>query len=166
MSKRFALSCALALAGLPALGEEGKPARKAVRVYTDEDVERVAPLRGQTGVLSRPGTPPARGTTKDGPADRATPPSKGEDYWRRESARTRTQVRSVQEQASRLREQAAREAERPSTGKGRRGRGREAWAAEDDRARRLRALEARALEIQSDLEDRARREGVPPGWLR
>jgi hypothetical protein len=166
MSKRFALSCALALAGLPAFGEEGKPARKAVRVYTDEDLERVAPLRGQTGVLSRPGTPSARGITKEQAADRAATTAKGEDYWRREASRVRTQVRTLEEQASRLKEHVAREAERPATGKGRRGRGREAWAAEDARARRLRDLEARARELASDLEDRARREGVPPGWLR
>lgn len=166
MSKRFALSCALALAGLPALGEEGKPARKAVRVYTEEDLERVAPLRGQTGVLSRPGTPPAREATKGEAADRTAATTKGEDYWRGEASRVRTQVRALEEQASRLREQAAREAERPSTGKGRRGRGREAWAAEDARARRLRDLEDRARGLQSDLEDRARLKGVPPGWLR
>src|SRR5512143_84953 len=40
MSKRAALVCALALAGLPAMGEEKKP----VRVYTNEDLERMAPL--------------------------------------------------------------------------------------------------------------------------
>lgn len=162
MTKRFALSCALALAGLPAFGEEGKPAR----LYTNEDLDRVAPRRGETGVLSSPGAPPAPRAASHEPAERGASSKKGEDAWRREASRVRTQVRTLQEQASRLREQIERDAERPSSGKGRRGRGRESWAAEDSRARRLRELEGRAREVQSDLEDRARREGAPPGWLR
>jgi hypothetical protein len=166
MSKRVALVCALALASLPALGEEDKPARKPVRVYTEEDLERISSLRGQTGVLSRPGTPGARATSKDETADRASPSAKGEEYWRREATRVRTEVRTLEDQARRLREQIEREANRSSTGKGRRGRGRESWAVEDDRARRLRELEARAREAEAGLEDRARRAGAPPGWLR
>jgi hypothetical protein len=160
MSKRFALVCALALAGLPAFGEEGKPAR----VYTNEDLDRVAPQRGETGVLSQPGVPPAR-SSRD-PAAEASAPAKGEDYWRREATRVRVQVRTLQQQASRLREQIERAASRTSTDKKGRGRVREAWAAEDGRAARLRELEARARELESDLEERARRAGAPPGWLR
>ena len=66
MSKRYALVCALALAGLPAIGEEGKPAR----VYTNEDLDRVAPHRGDTGVLSRPATVPTRSSSSREPAER------------------------------------------------------------------------------------------------
>jgi hypothetical protein len=162
MRKRLAHLCALALAGLPAFGEEGKPAR----VYTNEDLDRVAPRRGETGVLSRPGTPPARRTAGPEPAERASPSPKGEDYWRREAARVRTRVHTVKEQASRLREQIEREADRAASGRGRRGRARESWTAQDNRARRLRELESRSRELESDLEDRARREGALPGWLR
>lgn len=162
MRKRLALVCALALAGLPAFGEEGKPAR----VYTNEDLDRVAPRRGETGVLSRPGTPPARKTAGHEPAAGAAGSTKSEDYWRREATKVRSQVRTLQEQASRVREQIERGAERPSSGRGRRGPMRGAWAAEENRALRLRTLEARARELESDLEDRARREGAPPGWLR
>ena len=76
----------------------------------------------------------------------------------------RDRVRALQEQAARVREQIERDAVRSATRKGRRGR--EAWAAEDARARRLREIEARVREVESDLEDRARRDGAPPGWLR
>lgn len=155
MMKRAALVSALALGGLTARGEEGKKAR----VYTNEDLERVAPRRGETGVLSRPETPPSA-KEKSPAAARA----RGEDYWRREAARVRDRVRALQEQAARVREQIERDAVRSATRKGRRGR--EAWAAEDARARRLREIEARVREVESDLEDRARRDGAPPGWLR
>jgi hypothetical protein len=161
MTKRLAHSCALALAVLPAFGEEGRPAR----VYTNADLERVAPLRGETGVMSRPGTDSGSKATAREPAARGAA-TRGEAYWRREASRVREKVRALQEQAGRLREQIEREAERATSGKGRRGRLRESWAAEDNRARRLREVEARAREVESDLEDRARREGAMPGWLR
>jgi hypothetical protein len=154
MLKRAALVSALALCGLPALGEDRKPAR----VYTNEDLERVAPRRGETGVLSRPGTPPS---AKE--AARTESRERDEGYWRREAARVKDRVRTLHEQAARVREQIERAAVRP-TSKGRRGR--EAWAAEDERDRRLREIEARIREIESDLEERARRAGAPPGWLR
>jgi hypothetical protein len=160
MTKRFAHLCALVLACLPAFGEERKPAP----TYTNEDLDRVAPRRGETGVLSRPGTPPSRKAAKDEPPERATASTKSEDYWRREASRVRDRVRTLQEQASRLREQIERESERSLSGSGRRGRA--SWAAEDNRARRLREIEARGRELESDLEDRARRAGAPPGWLR
>ena len=162
MWKRFALVCALALASLPAFGEEGKPAR----VYTNEDLDRVAPRRGETGVLSQPKTTPSRGTSSHDPVERTATSAKGEDYWRREATKVRTQIRTLQQQATRLREQIERAANRPSSESRRRGHVREAWAAEDSRAVRLRELEARARELESDLEDRARRAGAPPGWLR
>jgi hypothetical protein len=162
MTKRFALACALALAGLPAIGEEGKPAR----LYTNEDLDRIAPRRGETGALSRPGPSPAPRAAARESGETAGASTKGEAYWRREASRVRTQVRTLEEQASRVREQIERAANRPSTGKNRQGRPRESWAAEDNRSRRLREIEARARELESNLEDRARREGAPPGWLR
>jgi len=162
MFERTAFLCALALPGLPAFGEEGKPAR----VYTNEDLDRVAPRRGETGVLSRPGTMPLERSGKREPPERGARTAKGEDYWRHEASSTRGKVRAIQEQASRLKAQIEREAERATSRKGARRGGREAWAAEDDHARRLRDLEARARELESNLEDRARRAGAPPGWLR
>lgn len=157
MSKRAALVCALALAGLPAVGEEKKP----VRVYTNEDLERMAPLRGETGVLSRPGATP-----REREAAKAESASRGEEYWRKEAARVRARVRALEDQAGRVREQVERQAEASLSGRGRRARGRQAWAVEDARARRLREIEALIRELESDLEDRARRDGALPGWLR
>ena len=161
MTKRIAHVCALALAVLPAFGEEGRPAR----VYTNEDLERVAPFRGETGVLSRPGTASGGKAAAREPADRRGAATRGEAYWRSQASRVREKVRTIQEQASRIREQIEREAERANNGKGRRGRLRAPWA-EDNRARRLREIEARAREVESEFEDRARREGALPGWLR
>jgi hypothetical protein len=43
---------------------------------------------------------------------------------------------------------------------------RDTWAAEEARARRLRDIEARVRDLEADLEDRARRDGALPGWLR
>jgi hypothetical protein len=160
MRKRAALVCALTLGGLPVRGEE--PRR--TRVYTNEDLERVSSRRGETGVLSRPG-----------PADPAEPGSKArenedrgrtrdEAYWRREAARVRHRVHALQEQARRLREQGERRAA-ARRGKGR-GSPRDAWAEEDARARKLSEIEARIRELEGDLEDRARRAGALPGWLR
>jgi hypothetical protein len=157
MLKRVALVSALALAGLPVGGDEKRPAR----VYTNEDLERVAPRRGETGVLSRPGTPPSpRELGVTGARTR------GEEYWRREAARVRARVRTLQDQAARVRDQIEREATRGSTGKRRRAWVRDTWAAEEARARRLRDIEARVRDLESDLEDRARRDGALPGWLR
>ncbi len=160
MTKRIAHLCALALAVLPAFGEEGRPAR----VYTNEDLERIAPFRGETGVLSRPGTAPVVKASPREPAERGAA-ARGEAYWRSQASRVREKVRTIQEQASRLREQIERESERATSRKGR-GQLRASWAAEDNRARRLGELEARAREVQSEFEDRARREGALPGWLR
>jgi hypothetical protein len=161
MSKRAALVCALALAGHPAVGEEKKP----VRVYTNADLERLRPLRGETGVLSRPGTAPEprerRRETADGERQ-----SRSEAYWRKEAARVRARVRALRDQADGVREQIERRAVASLAGKGGRARGRAAWTAEDARARRLEDLLAQIRELESDLDDRARREGIPPGWLR
>jgi hypothetical protein len=163
MWKRPALVCALALSGVPAFGDDARPAR----VYTNEDLDRVAPRRGETGVLSHPQSPPApRGASREAAADRRIPSAKGQDYWQREASRVRARVRTLREQARRLRERNELEADRSSRARRRSGGAREAWAAADDRARRLGELEARAREMESDLEDRARRAGVPPGWLR
>lgn len=161
MSRRAALVCAFALAGLSAGAED----KKAVRVYTNEDLERLRPLRGQTGVLSRGETSPeARVGRREAPEGETH--SRGEDYWRKEAARVRARVRALRREADRVREQIERRAVASLTGKGGRARGRTAWAAEDARARRLRDLAAEIRDLESDLEDRARRDAALPGWLR
>jgi hypothetical protein len=140
----------LAAAGVAAC-ERPAPAR----VYTDEDLARVKSRRGETGVESKPGTPP--------PADPSPAPAetggRGESYWRAEAARVRQRVEPWREDAADLRvDISTRQAEpgvRPYT---------------DPRVRalqrRLAMLEARIRDAEDRLEERARRAGALPGWLR
>lgn len=145
-------------AGVP--GDRGRS-----RVYTDEDLARVSPLRGQTGVESVPagsdGRAAAASTRRrgiaDDPAERAG--GHGEAYWRRESQRVQERVRALRRQADDLRRRIDARRREPGV-----------LPLADPRVRELTrqldALEGRMRELGADLEDRARRAGAPPGWLR
>jgi hypothetical protein len=127
--------------------------RRPVPFYTNEDLERMTPLRDQTGVASVPageGEPPA-------PVPR--PSGRGEQFWRREAERVRTQVGRLLVQASALRQRIQSE-KRRVPGRKRVRSGLPALQA------RLEAIVQRARTLQANLEDRARREGALPGWLR
>ena len=147
------LRCALALvcvrAGASAPEDEKKPP-VPVRVYTNDDLQRVAPYRDETGVNSKPAA---------GPASAAENRTGGEAYWRREADRLRDRMRPLRERAAelRLRSDARRRQPgvRPVT---------DPQLLEWER--RLRDLEERIAEAQSRLEDRARRERAMPGWIR
>jgi hypothetical protein len=129
---------------------------KAVRVYTNEDLKRVSPRKGETGVLSEPG---AEAAERSEPKRETLSPARGESYWRREAER-------LKEWAEAQREAAAELAARADERRKRRG----VLASSDPQIRswerRIRAIEARVRERQVQLEDRARREGALPGWLR
>jgi hypothetical protein len=150
------------LAAAPLGADEPEKARPP-RTYTNEDLERVAPYRGQTGALSEPGETPASnrdaGTSRDdGPARR-----RHEAYWRAQAERLRQQLSALRRRAEDLRAriEEARRRPAPSSGKARRG--------PDPAAgfeRRLRVVEAEMRERQDALEERARRAGALPGWLR
>jgi len=143
-------ACLLA-AALAAAGEKRAPAR----VYTDEDLARVSDRRGETGVESKPAAAPPG----DGSAASAMARGRGESYWRAEAARVRERVEPWRDAAADLRlEITARQAEpgvRPYT---------------DPKVRalqrRLVVLEARIRDAEDRLEERARRAGALPGWLR
>lgn len=156
---RAPLVC-LALAALApsASAAEGK---KAVPTYTNEDLDRLRPYRDQIGGASRPAVPP--GESEKAPAPSAS--GRGEQRWRQEAARVRTRVAALQEQARRLREQIERAREKRGSTSGRNGQ-RARWEVEDAREKRLREVEAQARDVQAEFEDRARREGALPGWLR
>ena len=133
----------------------------AHRVYTNEDLDRLAPYRGQTGVLSTPAVTPGL------PLPEARPSGHGEAYWRREAERVRRLVRGLEGRAAELRLRIAQQQalQRGQTGPSTRGRrsrpsSMPAWEA------RLQALESRIREERASLEDRARRDGALPGWLR
>ena len=146
---RAAVVCLIAPAA--AADERRAPAR----VYTNDDLARVSGRRGETGGESR--------AAAAAPAQSAAAAGRdhggGEPYWRGEAERVRRRVEPWREAAADLRvEIAARQSApgvRPYT---------------DPRVRamqrRLDALEARIREAEDRLEERARRAGALPGWLR
>jgi hypothetical protein len=140
---------------------EERQDRPAVPIYTNADLERVQPFRDQTGVASTPANPRTEEPLARGKPERGR--ARGEAYWRDEARRVRKQVRALQDQVAEIEAGfAEREAERhrEPLGRHRVDRGR---AALD---RRRANLQRRIRELEDDLEDRARREGALPGWLR
>jgi hypothetical protein len=140
------------------------PARPAVRVYTNADLDRVHPLRGETGVHSTPAEAPAEASSADAPATLR----RGEAYWRREAGRVRERVLSLEASAAELRARIEEQRDEASQLGGRRRRG-SASAGGSSLAgmrARLRSLERRIRAAEDDLLDRARRDGALPGWLR
>ncbi len=152
---RFLRAAAVCLLGAAPAVAHDDDGRAAKRVYTNDDLARVSPRRGETGVESRPAAPaPAESATDAAPAKGG-----GESYWRGEAARVRQRVDPWRDTAADLRaEIAARQAEpgvRPYT---------------DPKVRalqrKLAALEARIRDAEDRLEERARRARALPGWLR
>ncbi|OFV89420.1 MAG: hypothetical protein A2V74_08240 [Acidobacteria bacterium RBG_16_70_10] len=143
-------------------GREPSPApppspRRPVPLYTNEDLERVHPLRDETGVNSTPATPPASAT---GPASR--PLSRGESFWRREAARVRARIRALADDAETVRHKLEERREERRRFLRPRGSG----VSEATLLARLEALQRRMRELETDLEERARRDRALPGWLR
>lgn len=151
MEKRIVLLLG-ALAALSAAAAE-KPAR----VYTNEDLARVAPLRGETGVMSRPDAAGSATAPRGRDAGRAR--TRGEDYWQRESDKVRERVRPLQKQAAALRRRIDERWRLPGVA-----------PTTDPKLiewrRELRETEADIRELEDRLEERARRDGALPGWLR
>jgi hypothetical protein len=147
------LAALLALAWLP-LTDEAPPRARPARVYTNDDLDRVAPRRGETGVLSTASpVPPAAAAEK--PAAR----ERGEPYWRRQAERVRDRADALRERARDLRLRIEERRRKPGV---------RPYSDPQVEAlqQRLAALEARIRELESTFEDRARREGALPGWLR
>ncbi len=137
----------------------GAPAseKRAVRTYTNADLDRVAPHRGETGVLSTPAVAPS-----DEPSPRApSGPRHDEAYWRREADRLHDRMRSLRQRADEVR---FRLAHPPRRAKG----PRQSTASDPTPAleARLAAIEAEMRDRQDRFDERARREGALPGWLR
>ena len=129
--------------------------RATARVYTNEDLARVSGRRGETGGESSPAVaPPASSATATDPASRL-----GESYWRGEAARLRQRVEPWRDAAADLREKIAARQAAPGV---------RPYTDPQVRAgqRRLEALEARIREAEDRFEERARRAGALPGWLR
>jgi hypothetical protein len=126
------------------------------RVYTNDDLDRVAPYRDQTGVASKPAVAPGeivreRGTPQDA--------AREERYWRQQADRTAEQVRRLREQATALAERVEEMRRKPGV-----------HPYSDPRIvslhPRRQARAARARDAELRLLERARRAGALPGWLR
>ncbi len=143
------------------------------RTYTNEDLERLAPRRAETGVASVP----AFGSE---PQEPATGRGHDEAYWRREAERLRDQLRPLRQRALGLQlriEHPAPETRKTKTSPQPAARGQQRrpptpapTRAESDRTAalrdELRALQDQIRDREARLEERARREGALPGWLR
>jgi len=156
------IRAALFLAVSPIVGTWAAEETPSVPTYTNDDLRRVSPRRGETGVLSKPAVPPGAGNAT--PAARRP---RGEDYWRAEAERLHDRLRSLRQRSDDLRlliEQRERQQRRQqATAR------RSPTAAPDSTEvlrRRLLSLEAEIRDRESRFEERARREGALPGWLR
>jgi hypothetical protein len=161
MTTIIAVLLGLQAASAPAAGAPGEP--PSVRVYTNEDLERVHPLREETGVTSVPPDPDEPEPDSGFAPRRGTSRSRGEDYWRREAGRVRRRVETLAARAEALRSTLAqREDERRHT----LGRRRSSGASDATLRSRLATIERQMRRLEDDLRERARREGALPGWLR
>jgi septal ring factor EnvC (AmiA/AmiB activator) len=151
-----------------AAADEDPPpaARPPVRVYTNEDLDRVHLFRDETGVRSVPAVSPDE---RPAPVRAEKARGRGEEHWRREAARVRERVRALQARASELRASIAEQADEASHFLTRRRRSAASLSGDGSTSRlqsRLAALEQRIRETEEDLSERARRDGALPGWLR
>lgn len=155
------LSLVLSPSATLALQEPAATPRPPVRVYTNADLDRVHPFATQTGVSSVPAVVaeavPAR-------RDFESRRSKGEEHWRAEAERVRERLRALEERAAELRARIAERASQSESFGRRRASAGKASVASLEAS--LAAVERRARLAQEDLEERARRDGALPGWLR
>lgn len=144
-------------AALAAASGASAAERPASRVYTNEDLTRVAPYRGETGVLSRPAAP----TPAPAARQRDSRPPAGRDryYWQREADKVRERVRPLQRHAATLRREIDARWRLPGVAPSTDPKLLE-WR------RELRETEADIRELEDRLEERARQDGAMPGWLR
>ena len=128
--------------------------RPEPRVFTNADLDRMAACRYQTGAQSEVGTRAARPAPGPGKASTAI-----EADWRARWRSVDQKARKLRQEARELRQEAS---EAPRDPK-KQPTGRRSPALLITRAR---SLEAEAREIEDEFQERARREGALPGWLR
>ena len=158
---RQTAACVLASCALVRAADDAKG---GARSYTNDDLERYAHLRAQEPADVADDDPaPGRSRSRRAPRERAAAaagsPTRGEAWWRREADRTNEAVHRLRDQSADLAEKVADLRREPGV-----------LPYSDPRIVRLearrRALEERAREAESRLEERARRAGALPGWLR
>ncbi len=136
------------------------PLAAATPIYTNEDLERVAPLRAQTGGSNQPTVATPKTAS---PAHLAPAKTDAEAHWRREAERVRERVRALREKADEIQSKIAeRRRRRPPTTR------RTVQAPVDTTAleQRVARIEESIRTLEQDLEERARRARALPGWLR
>lgn len=154
-----------------ALAVASGPGRGKGPLYTNADLERTRPPgHGSSGASEgaagdAPALAPPEQRRRDGAkrnaAERADSgsPGRGEEYWRRESERVRDRVRPWRESADDLRTRIEDRQRQPGV-----------RPYSDPQVvslqRRLAALELRIRDAGDRFEERARRAGALPGWLR
>ena len=139
--------------------------RKPVPAYTNEDLDRVRPFRDQTGVESKPGTEAARreraGMSRQDLGRDAAGKDRvsAEEKWRAQAQRLREKLQDPHDRAEALRDQIEERRRQPGV-----------RPYSDPKVvalqKRLQVLERRIREAESAFEDRARRQGALPGWIR
>jgi hypothetical protein len=139
--------------------------RSEPRVFTNADLERMAACRYQTGAQSQVGTRTPEETARPARRSREGSPGGGSDEAALE-ADWRARWRSVDQKARKLRQEARdlrqEAAEAPRDPK-KQPTGRRSPSLLISRAR---SLEAEARELEDEFQERARRQGALPGWLR
>jgi hypothetical protein len=152
-----------ALLGALLLSSMATRASAAVPLYTNEDLDRVHPYRGQTGVLCVPAVDPAATPTPVARHGRrgATPQEATEErYWRREASRHRQRIARLERATQSLRRQMEQQQKQRGAGK------RPGGASVEAIASRLADKQAEIADAEAEFEERSRRAGALPGWLR
>jgi predicted RNase H-like nuclease (RuvC/YqgF family) len=135
--------------------------------YTNDDLVRVAPLRGQTGVTSVPAFRPSERQAEK------TAETRGEAYWRAEADKLQGDLRrfrregdSIRGRLETLKREAREAAFRASRSPRAPNRGDNYETRIGALQDQLRRLDQELREREARLEERARREGALPGWIR
>ena len=163
----FGLSAVLCASPANADDDPAPAPRPPVRLYTNEDLDRVHPYRDETGIRS---VPAVSAEERSAPAPAEKPRGRGEQYWRREAERVRARIRTMEAQAAELRASIAEQADEAAHLLGGRRRSSSASLSGAGSTGRLHtklaSLERRMRQMEEDLSERARRDSALPGWLR
>jgi len=161
-SRTIGLLVAACAAAVEAHDAPRPSSRRPVRVYTNDDLERVHPFAAETGGSSTPAIAPGEAEAAE---SEPLPRGRGEKYWREEAARVRERLRSLEERAAGLRAKIAERArEAPVFGRRSAPSSKASGVASLNAS--LAAVERRIRSTRDDLEERARQDGALPGWLR
>jgi hypothetical protein len=152
--------------------ERRKGVKEAGKTYTNSDLKTVPPATAQTGQTpadaSKPAAETAEKDKKDAPGDKDKDKSKDKDYWAGRMKELRAQLERDQTYADALQSRINQlttdfVARDDPAQRGVIARDKQKAIDELNRLKQAIIDEKKAI---SDLEDEARRAGVPPGWLR